>query len=133
MSVAKINNIGGSGGVKLVDINPTKVSTGVVEGYLDLFNHSGWIYNVIPVCGYDKVALRLNTSTNSTVAKFTVMYKDGTESEEVSIPLNSWTNYISLENAVCIKIADKCNQNYNQCIIYYSLLTKESPYNPDNA
>ena len=109
------------------DWNPEKISTDI---YAIVHQPStGGSELAIAHCnvvGYDKIAVRVSSSSPTVACQF--LAANGDVISNISIS-TSWSNYISIpENAVCVyaKVATYPG------MIYISMLTKDSPYNPDN-
>lgn len=124
MSVAMIRNISAGGGVKLVDINPTK-STGAGVGRVEMFASSSWSPCYLPVCGYAKVALYCYLSSGRQM-QYAWVYDDGTTSSAKSLSSLTWTDIDIPSNAICLKLLAYKSSDSN-CSFNYALFTKGSP------
>jgi hypothetical protein len=114
----------------MYDINAEKNTAGNVPGRIIVCADTDSPRSYIPVCGYDKIAF-YQASSGRTM-KYKWLYSDGTMSEETTLTYNTWTDYISIPaNVVCVVItAYYSSMTYSA--FNYSLLTKDSLYNPDN-
>ena len=109
------------------DWNPEKLST---EVYAIVYQPStGGGHQAVTSCnvvGYDKIAVCASSSSATNVCQF--LAANGDVISNISIS-TSWSNYISIpENAVCVYASVQTYPGR----IYVSMLTKDSPYNPDN-
>ena len=102
------------------DINPIKTTGDAYRVHTYGTNSSS-----IPVVGYDKIAF-------STSSQFVYWFylDDGTSSQSHSGSGGGWTDFISIpDDAVCFGIRGTTSGDHAN---YFALLTKDSPYNPDN-
>ena len=125
----------------MYDINPTQstvmlyTADNTATPGLFIYAYTGGAkrYTSFPVCGYTKIAFNNNTNIPGGI-KFCYIYVDGTQSEYYSITYNSWTEYYDIpSNCLTVKIHNSTSitNNYWDSLCY-SLLTADSPYNPDN-
>lgn len=118
----------------MYDINPLKTtSTSELTGgklFIGCRKIGGeTTKSYLPVCGYDKIAFNGSVATCS----FRFVYADGTtDPSYTSINNGTWTNYYTIpDNAVYVQIEQYYDtSNHMTGDLYYSLLTKDSPYNP---
>ena len=116
-SVAKMPNY--------YDINPEKQT---VNGF---FRTNVSSFGTLPVLGYDKIALY---QWASYYVDYRFNYKDGSTDSSFTgrTTRGAWTNYIQIpENANEIYFSSNSGTE-SYAAISYSLLTADSPYNPDN-
>ena len=116
----------------MYDINPNKeAGSSVAAGCIKLGVGSSNPKCYMPVCGYDKLALYKYSSSGTSSFKWA--YSDGSESETVSsLSSNTWSEYYTIpSNAICAIITGTYTAD-SWITVNYSLLTKDSPYNPDN-
>ena len=114
MSVGKINNIGG--GTKLPDINPTKATSGKIPGYLQAraYNSDSCIY--MPVVGWDNISI---FAADNTINYYRWCLSDGTETSNVRLTYNVWTDLTKPDDAVCVVLQSEYpSQTYAK--YYYS-------------
>lgn len=111
----------------MYDVNPTKSTTLGTAAWIAAYGSTSSDTSVahIPVCGYDKIAMD-GTGYNW---KYKIRYVDGSESAEQSLTKNVWSDWISIPANALLFL---CWNTGNTVTMYYSLLTKDSPYNPDN-
>ena len=136
MAIATIDNKSGAGaGIQLLDINPTKVeksgSTNETTSCLvSASGSSSYGYSVIPVCGYSKLAIK-----GSTALKAYWKLNDGTLQQFFNAAGTAWTDYLDIP-ANCVQVLLEVMSASSSAVarvnVYYSLLTADSPYNPDN-
>lgn len=117
----------------MYDINPTK--TQGQPGAIRIGGvGSSTSYSNIPCCGYDKVSLMTTQTSSSRIPKYTFQYADGSVDDYENVP-TTWSNWITIpQNAVLIKFSEIGPSSDTAYLswVYFSLLTKDSPYNPDN-
>lgn len=132
-----ISNLGGGGGLTQEehdalmsiasmpargDVNPGKLSN--IQSYI-IASSKGFF----PIIGYDKIAIKKYQNTSS------MKIQDANEVDLAVIDLSAtavgnWTDYVTIPtNAVYLR-AD--SSSAGTMAVVYSLLTKDSPYNPDN-
>ena len=143
-----LTNLGGGGGLtaeehgwleslanyepNMYDINPTKEQA--QPGLWRLCGGgSNYSYINIPCCGYNKIAMKTDQTSSSKIPAYAFYYADGSVDSYTNLS-TTWTNWITIpENAVIIKIRVQGNgDSAYPVLVYFSLLTKDSPYNPDN-
>ena len=103
----------------LGDINPDKAAT---TAYIGAPSSGS---SAFPVKGYDKIAVYWKSSKPSP----NFIDSSGTVISAISMPssASTWSDYIDIpSNATYVQIAS------GSAVLYYSLLTADSSYNPDN-
>ena len=122
-SITNENNLGssGGGGIELEDINPNKINTGDINGWLQLgVTSSNGCKAYIPVEGYGKIAFYL---VSSVTMSFKWVYTDGTKSDTVASFSSSWTVYYDIpSDVISVEITSIYSSN-SWANLYYSLLT----------
>ena len=112
-------------GVQLVDINPEKSTSSIAYFTCDIYQEN------IPISGYSKIALYMTTGGASFTA--TAYFRDasGQNVSSFNVSNDTWTSYITIpSNALFFSLYKQGMSGvYN---VRYSLLTADSPYNPDN-
>lgn len=78
--------------------------------------------------GYDKVAFYFSAGGNGNVQ---ILDAAGNVLSTIAFTINTWSSYYDIpEGGVYLKFVSPTSQNSIAC--WVSLLTKDSPYNPDN-
>ena len=108
------------------DINPGKIyGTPFV-----LCSYSNTSYAYIPILGYDKVAIAVSSasSTGSTM-KFIDNYGQVVSTTPKPSTDRAFTDYVDIPNNAVVLLVESPGTSI---VVYYSMLTADSPYNPDN-
>ena len=126
MSVAKIDNIGG--GVKIKDFNPEKTTN---AGYGLVISKSG--ATDINISGYARCFLNLRNWGSGTITIGLKFYDASGTQVGTSRTYSTILTWFEVENipdgAMIIDIYMTSASSIAQGGAYYSLLTKDSPYN----
>lgn len=105
-------------GTTPADVNPSKASTGVIPGLLNLGAASSAPATYLPVGGYSNLSLTI--VNNITVTVYWV-YSDGTESASIgTLTANTWSDFTVPTGVICAKITMQYSSN-DYFKVYYSL------------
>lgn len=145
-----LTNLGGGGGLtaeehgwleslanfqpNMYDINPEKQTGTWIYG-LWCGGGSGMTkgFTSLPVSGYAKFAIYNNSGNRS----FKISYYDThgqkvTEDSTISPAANTWCDYQDIPSGTAFLYITSVWQSTDTVLGAYSLLTADSPYNPDN-
>ena len=120
----------------MYDINPEKLTDKWIYGlYCGGGSGAQKEFTSIPVSGYKKFALYSHGS--STGYKFTISYYDThgnkvTDDTTINMQPTSWTEYLDIPDGTALLYVTGLWWESNKLYGSYSLLTANSPYNPDN-
>lgn len=120
------------GGAELFDINPTQ-SEDALYGYMYVVKGTTK-YSCYPICGYDKVSLKTVGGGVYQSPSYCFIMNNGTETTPVTYQRNTWTDFVQVpDGAIALKVIvnylSAATTSPAPITVYYSMLTKDSPYN----
>ena len=105
-----------SSGTQLVDINPNKLTTGIIAGYFYASAYQNDCCVYLPVGGYANISI---FPTYNSVNYYRWHLADGTETSNVRLTWNTWNDLIKPDNAVCL-VVESGYPTQTQAKYYYS-------------